>query len=234
MNRNSRVVSIYGPPGAGKGTQAELMEKRFNFVHFDTGSYIENLLYSPQAKNNKELQKKRKGFEEGSLLDPMWVREIVVSEIKNMEDSELSLVFSGSPRTVIEAFGNNSKKGVIEILENSYGRQNIDFVFLEINDQTSIKRNSKRTVCSVCSLPILGDYELDRCPFCKGGLRTRTLDKPEVIQKRLEEFRDRTKPILSKLRERGYEIHKVDGTKAPYRVHKKIAKALNLERLKNR
>lgn len=231
MNNSSRVVSIYGPPGAGKGTQARLLEARFSFVHFDTGSYIERILYSEQAEGGEDLAEKRKKFEEGDLLDSLWVLDITRDAVRRFGDSGLNLVFSGSPRTELEAFGDEDTKGLLEILDEVYGKENMDFVFLDISEKESVRRNSKRTICSVCSLPILGKYEPERCPFCEGELRTRTLDKPEIIEDRFEEFEDKTLPVLEGLEERGYEVKEVDGQQSPYKVHEEVLSILNLEKL---
>ena len=60
-----RAVIIYGPPGSGKGTQAELLAKKFGFIHFDTGRYFEALLHSPETQKNPVLRRERKNFDNG-------------------------------------------------------------------------------------------------------------------------------------------------------------------------
>ncbi len=72
-----RAVIIYGPPGSGKGTQAELLAKIYGFVHFDTGRYIENFLRAPGWQKNLVLRRERKLFDTGKLLSPPWVLKIV-------------------------------------------------------------------------------------------------------------------------------------------------------------
>ena len=91
------AIIIIGPPGSGKGTQAELLAKKFGLVHLDSGAYLEQVVYNPRFKNNKEIQRERKLFETGKLLTPSWVLEIVGGKIKELAKAKMGVVLSGSP-----------------------------------------------------------------------------------------------------------------------------------------
>jgi len=224
----AKAVIIYGPPGSGKGTQADLLARKFNFIHLDTGRYLESLLRSPKAKTDPILKREKANFDSGRLCTPEWVLKITREETERIAKAGYNLVFSGSPRTLFEAFGDKKTKGLTETLIKSFGKNNVSVVLLEVRDATSIKRNSHRVVCSQCGLPKLESVSLPHCPLCAGPMRTRSLDNPEIIKVRLKEYRDRTYPIVAQMKKKGFSISKIDGEPLPYKVSDKVVKALKL------
>ncbi|MDP3999365.1 MAG: nucleoside monophosphate kinase [bacterium] len=223
----AKVVMIYGQPGSGKGTQAYLLEAVRGFFHFDTGMHLEQVVRDPANKNNKKIQHERKLFDSGILLTPSWVLGIVQKKAGELAAAGSDLVFSGSPRTLFEAFGDSKNQGLIAFLKKAYGRKNMHFFVLRVSEKTSIWRNSHRLVCSTCGAPVL--YHKNRtqhCPFCASPLRQRSLDKPDIIRKRLREYEERTAPILSKLKNQGFKINYLNGEPAPYKVFKNVLKKL--------
>jgi len=223
-----KAIIIYGPPGAGKGTQAELISRRFNFVHFDTGRYLRNLFLSSKAKTDPVLKREKKINESGTLNTPGWVLKIISEATKRIRKTGSGIVYSGSPRTYLEAFGGGKRKGLFEVLENLYGRENIHILKVKISEKTSGERNKARFVCSVCGLPRLAWGKNKECIFCGGELKKRKDDAPEVIKKRMEEFEERTFPILAEAKKRKYKIVEIDGTKLPYQVFSEIVEKLKL------
>ena len=240
------VVIIMGPPGAGKGTQAELLTKTKNLVHFDTGRYLEELLYNPQLKKNKIIfsprknnfvfcenkiiREQRKLFESGELVTPSWLLGQMTRKVKGFARADLGIVISGSPRTFYEAFGDKSHKGLMKTLEQVYGKKNIFIFVIKISENQSIKRNSARLICSVCERPILSisskfkvqSSKLVRCPFCAGKLYKRILDKPEIIKKRLAEYKTQTLPVIKALKNKNYQYLEIDGNALPFKINKQI------------
>jgi adenylate kinase len=224
-----KAVIIYGPPGSGKGTQAELLVRVYNFVNFDTGRYLEKEIYSPQNKNNKIIQREKELFESGKLCSPEFVLKIVKNQTKKISASEADIVYSGSPRTIFEAFGDKKNDGLIYLLTKLFGKKNIYIFYLEVPPSVSLKRNSKRRVCSVCGLQVLPSAKHISCPLCSGKLKVRTLlDNPETIVKRLKEFKERTFPIVVKLKKNHFNVFNINGRPAPFIVHKKIVEILKL------
>jgi len=221
-----KVVIIFGPPGSGKGTQAELLARKFNFVHFDTGRYEENLLYAPGALKDPVLQRERKNFDTGKLCTPSWILKTIKQATEKIAQSGQNIVYSGSPRTMFEAFGDSRHQGLIALLNKLYGRKNILILKLNIPDKISIKRNSERWVCSVCGLPLLARARIKNCAFCGGKMRKRSLDNPEVIKIRLKEYRSRTFPVFQELKRRGYKIQEVNAQKFPYLIFQKISEII--------
>lgn len=223
-----KAVIIYGPPGAGKGTQADLLVRKFGFMHFDTGRYGEGLLYAPGALKDPILRRERKNFETGDLFTPSWVLKIISDATKKIACSGFSVVYSGSPRTLFEAFGDKKNKGLMYLLEKLYEKKNITVVKLEVHPEYSLKRNSERYVCSVCGLPRLAGVKTTRCVFCAGLLRRRTLDDPRVIKERLVEYAKRTFPVLSEMKKLGFQVKKINGEPLPYKVSENIVRVLGL------
>src|SRR3989344_1179098 len=223
----NKAIIMYAPPGAGKGTQAKLLVEKFYLVHFDTGAYIENLVHDPVKLKSKTVQRERRIYDTGTLNTPSWVLKIVKQHTKEIHDAGLGVVFSGSPRTMFEAFGDAKTEGFISFLTRAYGKENIIFIQLIVDASKSVLRNNRRLVCSMCRSSVLGIYHhLKICPSCGGKLVKRTLDNPEKHKMRIEQYIQRTKPILQELRRHGYRIVSIDGTPMPYAVFRNIVKKI--------
>lgn len=224
----AKAVMVYGQPGAGKGTQASLLQAVKGFFHFDTGRYIEQVIYDSANRKDKVIQRERKIFESGVLCTPSWVLDIVKKKTMELSKAGLNIVFSGSPRTLFEAFGDAKNTGLIEILEKAYGKKNLHVFYIKVALKTSLWRNSHRLVCSICGAPALYQKGImqKNCVLCDAPLRKRKLDKPETIKLRLRQFKERTYPIFDGLKKRGHKIDAINGEPAPYRVFQSILKRL--------
>jgi adenylate kinase len=226
-----KVVMFYGPPGAGKGTQANLLANRLGMVHFDTGKYLEQVVHDPALQHNPEIRNAREIFDSGALVDPAFVLKITADKSKEIAKAGFGLVFSGSPRTLFEAFGDRTHKGLIEVLEKQYGKKNVIPVFLKIDPKISIMRNSKRKICAVCGTAILYNdqtHSHTTCPLCGGQLKQRVVDNPAVFKTRIREYQERTLPIIAGLKKRGYKIITVSGGPLPFLVFAHVLKKLRV------
>ncbi len=214
------AIIIYGPPGGGKGTQANLLADHLGAIHFDTGRYLEEYVNDPKNQKSKIVKREKKLFDSGKLLTPSFVLNIVKNKTKTIARANFSIIYSGSPRTIYEA------EGLLPVLDKLYSRKNVFVFILNVPDGVSIKRNSSRLVCSICGYTLLSHYYPVKnpkdCPVCAGKFYRRTLDKPEIIKVRLKEYANRTKPIFELTKKRKYKVKEIDGTPAPYKVFKKI------------
>ena len=196
-----KVFIFYGPPGAGKGTQAAKIAEEFGYVHFDSGKYIEKFINDPKNKNSAVAKRERAKFMSGKLCTTSWLVRIVSKEVKELDHKNQGIVFSGSPRTKEEAFGADGEKGgLVRLLGKLYGLENIFVFFLDIPVEESVKRNSKRG---------------------RPGL-----DEPAVIRVRYREYRKMTFPIAKEMKKFGLKVIHIDGSPSVSAITKEVKKNL--------
>ncbi|OHA06941.1 MAG: hypothetical protein A2934_01480 [Candidatus Sungbacteria bacterium RIFCSPLOWO2_01_FULL_47_10] len=207
-----RVVIFFGLPGSGKGTQADLFSQRYGFKHFDTGKEIERTVHDPELEKNAVIKRERIRFDTGLLNTPSWVKKLINKRVRKYLNNGQRLVFSGSPRTLPES------KTLYEVFRSLVGKKAVNIFFLDIDEETSIHRNSHRRVCKDCRTPIIWSREtknLNHCPLCGGKLVKRSLDKSEIIKERIREFRKKTEPAMKYLEGRGIVVMTLDGALHP-------------------
>lgn len=228
-----KIILLLGPPGAGKGTQAQILAERFGYVHFETSKVIEEELRTHRDEETITIGEKtfrygdeRQLFNSGRLNTPEVVAFWVTRQLKTLAAKGQPIVFSGSPRTIFEA------KELIPLLEELYGKEQIIAITIAIPPQESLYRNANRRVCERCRTPVPFFEEtrtLTTCPQCGGMLiRRGSLDTPEVISIRLREYEERTRPIIAYLHERGIPLREIDGTGSIDDVADRILSTLHL------
>ena len=217
-------------PGAGKGTQAERLAKKLGLVQFDTGTYLQNLLHSEEAEKDHVLKREQINFDTGKLTTPEWILGQVKKEAEKIAKEGKGVVFSGSPRTSFEAFGDEATEGLATHLASLYGKENVYFIRLDISEEATIERNSKRIICSKDGLPIFNKEDEERCRALGGEAVKRVLDDPEVIKVRLKEYRERTYPTIERLKQEGYNVIEVDGSPLPEEVFASVLSKLKIEK----
>lgn len=217
------AVIFYGPPGSGKGTQAQLLADALHLFHFDSGDYLRRLLNDPEHKDDENIKRERELNEAGKLNTPSWVLDVVIRQVNELAQLGNSIVFSGSPRTLYEAFGDGERTGLLDVLAGIYGKENVHIFSLQIPDETTVQRNTHRTICSVCKKPLLEtEHALSTCPFCGGAVEHRVDDTADIITRRIKEYHERTEPIIAESAKRGYNVIELDGLPAPYKIHETI------------
>jgi len=221
-----RAVLIFGTPGAGKGTQANLLAWTKGFYHFDSGKYLRSILYDPARQNDPIIQRELALNAAGRLNTTSWLLEIFKEETKKIADAGMNIVYSGSPRIYFEAFGDEKVAGLMTLLEELYGKENIYSFFLSVDPEMASGRNKIRRTCTVCKTPILGDSPVTSCPICEGELKTRVDDNPETYKIRYDEYTRLTVPVIEEMKKRGYIVTTIDGAQKPPPIFTEILKVL--------
>lgn len=218
------AVVIFGPPGSGKGMQADLVADVFGLIHIDTGKILRSIFSDPVEMRKPVNQREKKINDAGILNTPSWVVGVLKHRIRAVAEMDYGLVFSGSPRTLYEA------ERIVPFLEKLFGKRNVKFFLLKVPFKTAARRNRVRLVCTTCRRPLLIQYYPAKnpksCPVCAGVLKRRIDDEPAKFRTRTTQYLERTKPVLEYVRRRGYRILGVDGTPAPYKVFRRIQSSI--------
>jgi len=225
-----KVIIILGPPGSGKGTQGELLARKFDLYHFETSEIIERNLANAKENDFVRIGKKKyflsaekKLRESGKWMSPPLIAFWVKIKIKLLAREGDGLVISGSPKTLLEA------KAMVPLLKKLYGTSNIEVILLEQKPEVSIWRNSRRRICTLERHSILYTKEvvgLKTCPLDGSKLVRREDSNPEVIKMKLKEYQERTLPLVSYLKTEGFKVKEVNGEKSVVEVFQKILKIL--------
>ena len=174
---------LLGAPGAGKGTQAEIISEKYNIPTISTGNIIRAAL-----KNGTEMGLKAKEYTEKGLLVPDDVVIGIIRERLSEEDCKDGFILDGFPRTIPQA----------EALDNM-GIPVDAALSIEVSDSDIVKRMSGRRVCEVCGASFHTEYkkpEIDGvCNTCGGKLVIRKDDEPETVLNRLKIYHDQTEPL---------------------------------------
>jgi adenylate kinase len=232
-----QVVILFGPPGAGKGTQSELLSDKLNLYYFETSKILEQKFQ--EAENLSETAEDRfieikgekydvlnekKLWKEGSLCSPVFVTYLVKEKINYLFKEGKNLIIAGSPRTIQEG------EEVSPLLKELYGRENVKVFSIEISAAETIFRNSHRKICELMRHPILFNQETEKltiCPLDGSKLIKREgLDDPETIKTRLKEYAERTLPVLELFKEQEIEVIRINGEQTVSNVYNDILKEL--------
>ena len=215
-----RLVIFIAPPGAGKGTQADVLSHTHGFEHVETAKIISHKFMAAEEDDAVIVREKEK-YDAGQMVEPKLVSQWFLEEIELLSNQGKSIVVSGSPRTLYEA------KAVLPSFIKWFGTDNIIVFNVEIDEETSIQRNSGRRLCKLNRHPIPNDEahrNITVCPDDGSALEHRgSLDTPEVIKKRYQVYLEETKPVLDVMREMNLNIIEIDGSDAIETMSKKIA-----------
>lgn len=224
------VVIIAGPPGSGKGTQAELLAKKLDLYHFETSEIIENNL-ADIKKNDFETVGGKKYFlweekelrNSGKWMSPPLIAFWVKGKIKKLANEREGIVISGSPKTVHEG------RELVPLLKKFYGASNIKIILIKQKPEVSIWRNSRRKICQLMRHSILYTPEtakLATCPLDGSKLVLREDSNPEIIKGKLKEYTERTFPLFAYFKKQGLRIKEINGEQSVADVFKDILKAI--------
>ena len=209
---NKQIVIFIAPPGAGKGTQADLLAEKFDFAHVETSKLGEAKIKDEElVKKDPETAEAKRNFESGKLFPPPWTMKLVMEKVNELAAEDKSVIFSGSPRTLYEV------EHELPEFEKLYRRDDIKIFYITLGEEESVKRNSERRICEKNRHPIpRPEYDpkfkgITVCPQDGSPIITRTLDKPEIIRERYRVFLRDTTPVLDYFKEKDYKVIEING-----------------------
>ena len=197
-------IIMLGAPGAGKGTQAKRIAKKYNIPHISTGD-----IFRANIKEGTELGKKAKEYMDKGELVPDDITIGMLLDRIHKDDCKDGFVLDGFPRTIPQA--KSLTKALSELGEK------IDYaVNIDVPDESIITRMGGRRACLSCGSTYHIKYSAPKkeniCDNCGSELVIRDDDKPETVKKRLDVYHKQTQPLIDY-----YDNEKilasVDGTK---------------------
>ena len=193
---------LLGPPGSGKGTQAERLEQELHLPHVASGD-----LFRENIGNETELGLLAKGYVDRGQLVPDDVTIAMVRERLWQPDCDDGVILDGFPRTLAQA------EALDEMLASA-GRALAGVLYINVPDEESVRRLSGRWICRQCQAPYHTIFSPPAregvCDACGGELYQRDDDKPETVRARLKVYHQQTAPLIDYYRQAGLLVE-VDG-----------------------
>jgi len=216
MEVTMKIVML-GAPGAGKGTQAEMIAEKYGIPHISTGD-----IFRANIKNGTELGKKAKSYmDAGNLVPDELTVDLVIDRVAQ-PDCEKGYILDGFPRTIPQA----------EVFTEQLAKNNekIDFAIdVEVPDENIIGRMGGRRACLNCGATYHIKYIPPKkegiCDVCGSELVLRNDDKPETVKNRLNVYHEATQPLIDFYKAQG-ALREVDGTQDMKDVFAAIVKIL--------
>jgi adenylate kinase len=214
---------LLGPPGAGKGTQADRLRDDFGLPHISTGDMLR-----AQVAEETELGKQAKSYmDAGELVPDDVIINMIISRVRD-DDARDGFLLDGFPRNEAQA------EALGEALKG-LERKLTGVLLIEVPDDEVVRRLSGRRVCVKNPSHI---YHVDFDPPKHEGvcdqdgsrLIQREDDREETVRKRLEVYHDQTEPLIAYYDRTG-QLRRFDGTRSPDEVHGRVRASLATLRL---
>jgi adenylate kinase len=204
---------LLGPPGSGKGTQGERLQEDFRLPYYATGDILR-----AAVKEETEIGKKAKEYMDAGDLVPDDVIIGVIAERVSGDEASDGFILDGFPRTMpqAEALDDELKK---------LGRELTAAILIDTPEEEVVRRLGGRRTCAdnghVFHIEFDPPKEEDVCDVCGGKLIVRDDDKPDVIRHRLEQYKEKTAPLMDYYEQQGI-LRTVDGSQSPSEVEENI------------
>jgi adenylate kinase len=201
---------LFGPPGAGKGTQAERLQRDFQLPYIATGDMLRQ-----NVSEGTDLGREAKRYMDAGDLVPDDVIVAMAADRLQEEDAQDGFILDGFPRTVPQAEALDKQLGDL-------GRRITAVLLLDVPDEEVERRLSGRRICVKKG----HNYHVEFDPPKRDGvcdqdgsrLIQRDDDKPEVVRNRLGTYHEKTAPLIDYYDDQGL-LRRIDGTRDPAEVH---------------
>ncbi|PKM70551.1 MAG: adenylate kinase [Firmicutes bacterium HGW-Firmicutes-18] len=210
-------LMLLGPPGAGKGTQAESISKEFDIPHISTGD-----IFRENIKQGTELGRKAQSYMNQGLLVP---DELVVDLVKDRllkEDCIKGFLLDGFPRTIYQA---DALDAELSKMERALDRA----INIQVKKEILIERAVGRRVCKSCGAAFHIKFKPSEiegvCDRCGGELQQRKDDLEETVVKRIEVYLEQTEPLIEYYSQKGILLN-IDGEQEIQTVFEDIINGL--------
>lgn len=191
---------LLGAPGAGKGTQAEIISEKYNIPTISTGNIIRAAL-----KNGTEMGLKAKAYIDSGRLVPDDVVIGIIKERLAEDDCKKGFILDGFPRTIPQAEALDQMGIAVDAA-----------LSIEVSDREIVKRMSGRRVCEKCGASYHTEFKKpklnDVCDSCGGKLVIRKDDEPDTVLDRLDIYHKQTEPLKDYYANKG-KLRTVEGQK---------------------
>ena len=213
---------LLGPPGAGKGTQADRLRNDFSLPYYSTG-----IILREAVETQSELGKKAKEYmDSGDLVPDELICEVIAERFDSGE-ADKGFLLDGFPRTVGQA-------EMLDRLLDSRDRELTAVLLIEAPDDEVVRRLSGRRTCAKGQHVYHVEFDPPKhegvCDQDGSRLIQRDDDKPETVRKRLSVYHDQTEPLIDWYDDKGV-LRRFDGTRSPDEVHDRIRATLATKRL---
>jgi adenylate kinase len=213
---------LIGPPGAGKGTQAERLRTDFQLAFISTGE----MLRTHKEEGTKLGKEAQKYMDAGELVPDDLIIKMAAERLEE-DDAQDGFILDGFPRTVAQA-------DALAQMLSGLGRRITAALLIDVPDDEVVRRLSGRRVCVKSGHNYHVDFDPPKndgvCDQDGSRLIQRDDDKPEVIRNRLGVYHEKTKPLIDYYDRQGL-MKRIDGTRSPADVHDHIRAVIATLRL---
>ena len=216
------IIVLLGPPGAGKGTQADLLSRRLGIPKIATGDVLRAAL-----RDGTRRGLEAKAFMDRGDLVPDSVILGILQDVMTSASAKNGAILDGAVRTVPQAEG-------LGAMLKEIGKKVDKVLLFDVEDDELVKRLSTRTVCEGCQTPYMGREPGSTCEKCGGRLVRRKDDEPEAVRNRLAVYRRQTAPVIDWYGNHKMKVLRIDADAPVDTVTARALKALGNPRSEKR